>query len=1057
MAQDEAELAERESAGEAEAEPARVRSRRLRRAALAGGGIVALLLGYGWLQREKIADDVISGQLESLGLPARYEIVSIGPRRQVLRNIVIGDPAHPDLTIERAEIGVSLGWGAPRIGSVSLLRPRLHGSYRNGKLSFGSLDPLIFTGSKEPFRLPELDLAVTDGRGLLDADFGAVGFKLDGSGGLRGGFAATVAAIAPHAQLAGCRIERASLYGRLAVTAEKPRFTGPLRLRRLDCGAGGLALAGAGLELDAVADPALDGGEGSAGFRSGRLALAANSMAGAAGKLRFNYRKQALIAHYALTGSAIATPQLAAGTLSLNGVLRGSGDLARLETEGEATGSRVTTGRGLDAVLADGERSGAGTLVAPLLGRMRAALAREGQASTLSGSYVLRRSPGRLDLVVPQAALRGGSGATLLAVSRLQYTTRGDGPPLLAGNFATGGEGLPHVEGRMERRQGGALAMRMAMAEYRSGDARIAVPRFSLVQLGGGALGFSGEARLAGALPGGRAEGLVLPIEGNWSPRAGVSLWRRCTVIGFERLTLADLSFDRRRLPLCPPPGTAIVRRDGRGTRIAVGVPSLDLTGRLGATPIRIRSGAAGMAMPGTLDVRDVDVALGPAATASRFRIARLGARIGNEVAGRFAGSEVLLAAVPLDIREASGAWRFADGRLTLSQAGFRLSDRAVDSRFQPLVARDAALVLADNRIVADAILREPASDREVVRAAIRHDLASGSGTADLAVPGILFDDKLQPDTISRLALGVLANTYGTVRGEGRIAWDDRGVTSTGRFTTDSLDFAAAFGPLKGLSGTVAFTDLLGLVTAPDQQLRIASINPGIEVTDGLVTFEMQPNNALLIKQGSWPFLDGRLTLQPVRMNIGVAETRRYVLVIEGLNAARFVERMELANLAATGTFDGALPLVFDENGGHIEGGLLHSRPPGGNVSYVGALSYKDLSAMANFAFDALKSVNYREMSIGMDGALDGEIVTRVRFDGISQGEGTKRNFLTDRIAKLPIRFNINIKAPFQQLITSFKSLYDPAYVRDPRTLGLLDAAGRPVARPAAAPPGGRP
>ena len=38
------------------------------------------------------------------------------------------------------------------------------------------------------------------------------------------------------------------------------------------------------------------------------------------------------------------------------------------------------------------------------------------------------------------------------------------------------------------------------------------------------------------------------------------------------------------------------------------------------------------------------------------------------------------LAAVPLDIREASGIWRFADGRLTLSQTGFRLSDRAVEN-----------------------------------------------------------------------------------------------------------------------------------------------------------------------------------------------------------------------------------------------------------------------------------------------------------------------------------------------------------------------------------------
>jgi len=1048
MADDEADpaaTAEESAAGEPTGQVPRRRGRRLTAIAIA---VVLAFAGFGWLQRERIADDVISSQLASLRVPAKYEIAAIGPRRQILRNVLIGDPARPDLTIEQIDIAIGLDWGVPRIASVTLHKPRLYGSYRNGKLSFGALDALIFTGGKEPFRLPELDLAVVDGRGLLEADFGGVGFKLDGKGPLRGGFTGTFAAIAPQLEAGGCRFDRASLYGRLSVASEKPHFAGPLRLRRLGCGASGLTLADAGVQVDLTADPALDGGEGRAGFRSGPLALAANRLAAADGKLRFTFRKHALTAHYDIGGRGIATPQAAAQDIRVSGLLRSMGTLARIETEGEVEGSRLRPGPGLDARLADAERAGRSTLAAPLLSRLRAALSREGQASSLAGSFIVRRSDRRFDLVVPRAALRGGSGATLLAISRLQLTSEGRGPPLLAGNFATGGDGLPRIEGRMERRAGGALAMRMAMADYRAGDARLAVPRLSLVQLAGGAIGFTGEARLGGALPGGQADGLVVPLEGNWSPRRGLALWRRCTGIAFDRLVLANLAFDRRRLQLCPPRGAAIVRSDARGTRIAAGAPSLDLTGRLGATPIRLRSGAVGAAVPGVLTARALDVALGPEATASRFRIANLGARIGSDVAGRFDGSDVLLNAVPLDIRDAAGAWRFAGGRLTLSRASFRLSDRQADSRFQPLVARDASLVLADNRIVADALLREPAGDREVVKAAIRHDLGTGRGSAALDVPGLTFDDKLQPDTLSRLALGVLANTYGTLRGSGRIDWDENAVTSSGSFTTDAIDFAAAFGPVKGVSGTVAFTDLLGLVTAPDQRLRIASINPGIEVNDGLLTFEMQPNKVLLIKQGSWPFLDGRLTLQPVKMNIGVAETRRYVLVIEGLNAARFVERMELANLAATGTFDGALPLVFDENGGHIEGGLLHSRPPGGNVSYVGALSYKDLSTMANFAFDALRSLNYREMSIGMDGALEGEIVTRVRFDGISQGKGTKRNFLTDRITKLPIRFNVNLRAPFLQLITSFKSFYDPAYVRDPRTLGLIDARGRAVPRP---------
>jgi hypothetical protein len=267
------------------------------------------------------------------------------------------------------------------------------------------------------------------------------------------------------------------------------------------------------------------------------------------------------------------------------------------------------------------------------------------------------------------------------------------------------------------------------------------------------------------------------------------------------------------------------------------------------------------------------------------------------------------------------------------------------------------------------------------------------------------------------------------------------------------MDFAAAFGPVKGASGTIRFTDLLGMVSAPDQQLKIASINPGIEVGEGMLTYELRPDSVLAVKGATWPFLDGTLTLLPVTMRMGVAEVRRYTLMIEGLNAARFVERMELANLSATGTFDGTLPLVFDENGGRIDGGQLRARAPGGNVSYVGALTYKDLSAMANFAFDALKSLDYKDMGITMEGPLAGEIITRVQFSGIRQGTSAKRNFLTDRIAKLPIRFNVNLRAPFFQLASSFRSLYDPSYVRDPRSLGLLDDKGRPITVPSPAPP----
>src|SRR5262245_19494928 len=105
---------------------------------------------------------------------------------------------------------------------------------------------------------------------------------------------------------------------------------------------------------------------------------------------------------------------------------------------------------------------------------------------------------------------------------------------------------------------------------------------------------------------------------------------------------------------------------------------------------------------------------------------------------------------------------------------------------------------------------------------------------------------------------------------------------------------------------------------------------------------------------------------------------------------------------------------------------------------------------MANFAFAALKSLDYTQMRIAMDGDLTGEIVTRVRFEGVKQCAGTEQKLLTRRSANLPILFNINIKAPFYKLITTVKTMYDPAYIRDPRELGLLDARGNVIKRESA-------
>ncbi len=1043
--------------------------------------VVAIAFAIVWTQRARIADNVIGRELRDRGIPATYRVEQIGTRRQVLADIVVGNPQRPDLTVKRAEVELVYRLGFPGIGRITLVEPRLFGSYRGGKLSFGSLDPLLFTGSKQAFALPKLDLKIADGRALLETDYGPLGIKTDGEGRLDDGFAGIVAVAAPRLAGFGCTARRTSYYGTVRIAAGQPRMVGPLRSGPLACPGQGMSLESAAMQVDTTLDKDFAGAEGRAKLIAGRLALAGYRAGAADSDARFTWRGGNLTIKLDGGLAGVATPQAAFGRLSTTGALRARDAFSRIEYQGQIEGKGVRLGTGFEATLARAQESTAVTLLAPLLGQLRTALIRETRGGRLLAEVDVRKFGPVTTLIVPQASLSGGSGATLAALSRFSLSSGEAGVPRLAGNFSTGGPGLPRIAGRMERASGRAV-FRVAMAEYRAGSAALALPRLALVQASDGSFGFGGEARASGALPGGLAQNLVVPLDGSLGADGTLALFRRCTPIAFDRLAFARLTLERRGLTLCPPRGRPIVRYAGGSLSIAAGAPSLDLGGRLGQTPIRLSSGPVGFAYPGTLSAAQVDVALGPAATASRFRISNLLARVGKEIAGSFTGADVRLAATPLDITEATGRWRYAANRLSIDGASLKVSDRADPPRFAPLVARDATLTLFSNRIDAAAILRQPATDREVAQVKIRHDLGTARGHADLAVNGLLFDKALQPADLSTRALGVIANAHGTVTGAGQIDWNPNGVTSGGRFSTNRLDFAAAFGPVQGLSGSVAFNDLLGLVTAPDQEVRIAALNAGIEVTEGVVRFQIEPGNRLLLKFASWPFLGGRLSLAPTTLNLGVSEARKYTLVIEGLDAGRFVERMGLANLSATGTFDGELPLVFSaanpgeqvaaavgtvlgigttqgvqaaqssSGSGRIVNGLLKSRPPGGNVSYVGELTYRDLSTMANFAFKTLRSLDYQTMDIALNGSLEGDIITNVRFSGVKQGAGAKRNMLTRAVADLPIEMRVNIRAPFYQLITSFKAMYDPAFVKDPRTLGLVDEQGRAIVRPVSNP-----
>jgi hypothetical protein len=1001
-------------------------------------GLIGLIA---WTQREDIARNLIGAELERQGVPATYEIESIGVGRQVVRNLVLGDPARPDATIKRLTVDIGGGLFGLTVDSAVVEGLRAFGRWNGDRVSFGSLDKFLYTDRTEPFSLPRLDLTLRDARVKIDSPYGAVGIKADGSGNLRGGFKGTLAAVGDRVAYAGCTLERPSLYGKIGISGQRPGFEGPLRFDSLACDAGGVSIARSAVAVRAGANVALDRISGSLVPAAGAIRSSGFGASGLGGKIDFAATAQQIDADIDLALADPAASGIGFATLGATGeaVVRLGGALSDWSFEGQARGAALTFDRARLSGLDDAVSASATLPIGPLVARMAQAARRALPGSDLAIDVLARGGGKSLALTIPRLSLTSARGDRLIGGNSLTFRKTGDSAQV-AGNIAAGGEGLPRAQLRITPRGEGAYALRVSMDNYAAGGASLALPEMTALWTGRGAVTFTGRALLSGPIPGGSVRALALPLQGRWNEAAGLALYDGCQTIRFERLQISNFIADRQAIDLCPVRGGAMVRQGANGLQMAARLRgSAQVQGRLGASPMQLAIGAMQMDFPGAARLSDVDLLIGEAGSGTHIKASDFVIDLGTTLAGRFADAEATIGVVPLLLTRGSGSWSFTESVLRVAGDEWLLRDRQVPARFQPLVSTDMRLTLADNKIAVTGTLDEPQTARDVLRVAILHELGSVTGHADLFVDGMTFDDQLQPEMVSNIVLGIIANTRGTVAGTGRIDWTASGVTSsTGRFRTDSLDFAAAFGPVQGLSGDIVFSDLLGMQTGPGQVVRLAEVNPGFAVSNGTIRYRLLPDFRMQVEGGEWPFAGGRLLLDPGVVDLVSEEPRRLVFRVDRVDAAQFLAGFDFENINATGHFAGVIPIVFDKDGGHVRGGRLEVIEDGGTLAYVGELTYEDLGTMANFAFNALRSLRYQYLIIEMDGELAGEVITKIRFDGLSQGEGASRNVLTRQVEKLPLQFNVTISAPFLQLITSARSLYDTQYVTDPALLGLL-------------------
>jgi hypothetical protein len=1025
------------------------RRRRIRfRLGIALGLLLVVLAGL-WLVRKPVAEHFIDDALSRADVPARYVIEDIALGHQRLTDIVIGDPAHPDLVADWVEVQTSVDFGGARVTGISAGHVRARGRVVDGALSLGSLDRLIPKGKSGAFRLPAIQLDLQDGRLRLEAPQGVVGLKASGSGRLDGGFQGQVAAISERIASGPCVAQLATAALRIDVRSDAIHLRGPVRAGEAGCNGSGATRLRA--DIDATVAPGFDRWNGHANLAADRATAPSLSAEAIAGSLGFAGTARGIQGTARLTADRLSSAGIAGQAAVIDGAYRYAD--AKGAFTGKAQVGRAALPAAMRARLLSWGASGAGTPVAPLAAQLAGALDAAARDFALSAELSAATDGGKGAVKLSRLLAVAESGASVTLTSRDgAQIVWPNGGVTVRGDLVAGGGGLPDLSAHLDQQRAGAPVTGIATMEpYEAGGARLALATVRFSAGLDGRTRIDSEATLSGPLPGGAVEGLRLPLLAQWDGRGDLAVNPACAPVTIARLRLSGLDARGFQTQLCPVDGAMVRIADGR---VGGGAAARDLrlSGALGGSPLALTAAQATLRLgERRFELDRVAVRLGTPDRLTRLDVATLDGSYASGLGGKFGDAGGQIGAVPLILSQAAGTWRMEKGQLLVDGA-LVVTDAAPDPRFKQMAGRNVSLTLADNRIAATGKLTTADGAVKVADVAIAHDLSTGAGSADIGVTGLTFAKGFQPDALTPLTYGVIADVVGTVTGNGHIAWTPQAVTSIGAFRTQNANLAAAFGPVTGLSGEIRFTDLLNMVSAPDQIATVKTVDTGIAVNDGVVHYQLLGPARIQVADARWPFAGGHLDLAPTLLDFADPGGRHLTFRLTAVDAAQFLQQFDFKNLNATGVFDGTLPMIFDASGGRIEKGELRVRPGGGTLAYVGEVSKADLGTWGNIAFDALKSLRYRNLDLTLNGPLAGEVITEAHFAGVSQGTGTKSNFLIRRLQRLPFVFNVKIRAPFRSLLNSAQGFYDPTLLVKrnlPALIRQQNDANKPVQPPA--------
>lgn len=962
--------------------------------------VLLVLAAALYLNRRAAARELLVGWLERKGIDADVEVERLEVNGFVGK-ISIGDPRNPDFKVERVEVDYAVGlpWSKAGLGvtpsRVRLVRPIVRAAWKDGKLSLGSLDPLVqeFTGKppKPDSRAPLV--IVESGQARVDTEYGLVELLADAR--IDNGKLMRLSGRMPAASLKSGGIEARGLGGVVEATTTGDRLAVQLDLQAEHFAAND-QVSGQAAFLHLKGDlPYPDmktrRGDGQV-VVTGRLTADAAGGVGMrartlAADLGFDGQVAGWLNSYTLTGKGQATTTAAAVAgqglradaldLRLTGVdLSVSGGVdaerkqwrlmtpARLSVGSARAGETRVEGLNLtSAGLRAGGRGDALEVQGPMALQAR---------SLRASDFNLRSASGALDMdlvrdAVTRIDVQGALKADHAAVTSLGKPMANDLPEMAALKRALGDFAVSAPRIRLSSDNAGlelTLPQPITARPANGGELRLEAHHKPLFASGEGASGggaLSLTSTRGGGLPDARFEGI------EWRLTRGGFAARLKGRAGLDFGPARDIAFSTQG---------ELASSNGRLTYTADDCIPL-MIGKLDLGENSVEA-ISGRVCPGD---EPLITAQGGAWRAR----------------GRLADVQATAPFLEMRFSEAQGSLAVDGAAKGLSMrsvvASAQASDIADATRFHPVQAKGEAQ-LADEVWTAGFNLSRLGHD--VGRIDLRHDGRLQAGGAAISAPDLIFTEHgLQPDDLSPLVADyVKSPVEGSAGFEGRFDWTAEGATSSGVLTVPDLDFTSPAGKVQGLKGRVEFTSLTPLITAPDQKLTVDRVQAVTPLTDLQLSFGLD-EKALTIRGGRIQAAGGRISVEPLSLPLTPGEGWGGVIVVEGV---QLNELLKSANLQDKAELDavvsGRLPFTYDPKAGwRIVGGVLNGVRPGrlsiqpevfDDLAAGGGANSADLppNTMQDLAYQAMQDLAISDLTAEVNSLDEGRLGVRFRING---------------------------------------------------------------------------